>query len=213
MKKIIVFLMLLIIPLKTEAYYCNYEKYNIAQKKASNVNLMVNYEIVDNEATFIVTIYNLQKYQRIVQDSNKKEYKYNGNDSIILRLKESGIHKFYVYSSENICDEKPLKTLYAEIPSYNKYYNDPLCVGLENYKYCQKWSSLDITYDEFKKGILEYKDKINVDLEKTDDSYKSIYDYILEFYLNYWFILLPSIIVVCLIGIYILKKRENKFGL
>lgn len=213
MRKVIIFLLLLVIPIKADAYYCNYEKYNIVQKKASNVNLMVDYQIVNDEAIFIITVYNLQQHQRIVRDSNKKVYNYNGNDSVIIRLKEPGMHKFYVYSDENVCDESPLKTLYAELPSYNKYYNDPLCGGLESHKYCQKWSSIDITYDEFKKGISEYRDKVKFEEEVIEENYKSIYEYILEFYLDSWFIILPVIIAGCLIGIFILKKRENKFGL
>lgn len=213
MKKILIFFILFIIPLKTSAYYCNYDDYNMARKQANNVNYFVDYKIENDKAIFTITIYNIRNNQTIKDVKNNKSYSYNGKEYIKIDVTTSGMYTFEVYSSENYCDENYLNKLFVEIPKYNKYYKDDLCKGIENFKYCQKWFSTDISYSDFKKAITEYKDK-KVEIEENEiDDYKSIYEYILEFYLDYYFIILPIIIVICLIGIAIKKKKENEFNL
>lgn len=213
MKKILMFLMFLFLPIGVNAYYCNYDDYNEAQKKALNVNYFVDYEIIDDKAIFTITLYNIRNYQSIIDVNNQKTYSYGGKDYIRINVTEPGIYKYEIYSNENYCDDNYLNKIFVEIPTYNKYYKDELCKGIENYKYCQKWFSTKVEYDEFKKAVYEYKEKIKAEEPNQKEEYKSIYEYLLEFYLNYWFILLPIIIVVGITGIIIIKKRENKFKL
>ena len=213
MKKVLLFLILLILPIGAKGYYCDYEDYNIAQKKASNVSSFVDYEMVNDEAIFTITIYNIKEFQTIKDVKNNKSYTYNGKEYIKINVTNPGTYTFEVYSSENYCDDNYLNKIFVEIPTYNKYYKDELCSGIESYKYCQKWFSTKISYDQFKKAVLDYKKSINEDNKSNTDDYKSIYEYILEFYLNYWFIILPTIIVLGIVGIILKKKQENKFNL
>lgn len=212
MKKILIFFILLLFPLSTQAYYCDYDDYKEVQKKASNVNLMVDYEIENDKAVFTITLYNLKDEHYIIDPKTEKVYEYNGSDTLEIKVEKPGIYSFEVYSEDNYCDENYLNKLYAEIPTYNKYYKDALCKGVENYKYCQKWFSGNITYDEFKKAVNDYKESLKV-TPQEEPEYKSIFDYLLEFYINYWFIILPTIIVAGIIGIILKKKQENKFNL
>lgn len=41
MKKVLLFLILLILPIGAKGYYCDYEDYNIAQKKAQMLVLLL----------------------------------------------------------------------------------------------------------------------------------------------------------------------------
>lgn len=215
MKKIILFIALLLIPLSVDAYYCDYTTYNNALKKAQNVNIMSSYEMVDDKPVFIIQIYNLDSHQYIIDEKNQITYYYkDAVDGVITitNVTEPMVYKYGVYSDENYCDLSALATLYITIPAYNRYYKDDSCKGIENYKLCQKWSSVSITYDEFKRNISSYKESL-IKKEETKETYKSIYEIIFEFYLKYYYIILPIIIVVGSISILIIKKRENKFNL
>lgn len=213
MKKIVIFLLFVLFPLNVEAYYCDYEDYNNMQKKALNVNIMTDYEIIDDNATFTVTIYNLDESHYIIDTKNSKTYNYNGTDSLKIIITNPGVYSFEVYSTDNYCDDTYLYKLFAEIPTYNKYYKDDLCKGIESYKYCQRWFSSKITYEEFKRGVNEYKNSFKEEKIEEEIPYKSIYEYILEFYLDYWYIILPIVIVIGISGIVIKLRQENKFNL
>ena len=211
MKKFLLFLLLLLIPISSKAYYCDYDDYNEFRKKASNVNLMVDYEIILDEARFTITLYNIKEEQYIYDVKNDKTYYYDGNDSIEIVVTKPGSYSFEVYSEDNYCDNNYLNKLFVEIPIYNPFYKDDLCIGIENYKYCQRWFSKKLDYSEFVDSVTQYKESLKVEEIIVEDDYKSIFDYMLEFYLKYWFIILPAIIVVCSIFIVILRKKENKF--
>lgn len=213
MKKILIFVLLYLFPFSISAYFCDYNDYKEAQKKALNVNVMLDYEILEEQAVFTITIYNLKEQQYILDKKNDRIYRYQGKDSLEIKVTEAGSYSFEVYSDENYCDSNYLNKLFVEVPNYNKFYTDSLCLGIENYKYCQKWFGTKITYDEFQRGVTEYRNSLKQDKQEEDDNYKSIYEYIMEFYLAYWFIILPVIIVVCLLGIFLKKKQENKFNL
>lgn len=215
MKKIILFFVLLLIPIGVDAYYCDYDAYNRALKKASNVNIMSDYEIIEDVAVFNIKIYNLESNQYVIDEKNGIRYNYSEAIDGVLTIHNITVpmvYKFGIYSHENFCDTNALATLYAEIPTYNKFYKDDACKGIENYKLCQKWSSINMTYDEFKKGVSEYKNSLIKEEEKIEE-YKGIYEIIFDFYLKYYYLLLPGIIVVGVISIIVIKKKENKFGL
>ena len=213
MKKIIFFIFLFLVPFKISAYYCDYAYYNELQKKASNVNILKEYEVFGDTAVFKITIYNLSEGQYVVDEINGKTYYYEGQDSIELAVVNPGMYKFLVYSSDNYCDENSLNTLFAEIPTYNKFYKDELCIGIENYKYCQRWFSGTISYDDFKKAVNEYRESLKKPETGVSDEYKSIFTYLLEFYVAYWFVILPVIIVGGIILIFVKRKQENQFNL
>ncbi|MDD3187513.1 MAG: hypothetical protein PHD02_03460 [Bacilli bacterium] len=216
MKKLLIFFLILIIPMTVHASpYCDYNEYNEILKKAGNVNIMVDYKELEDSAVFTITLYNIQADEYIVNNETGNKYYYaDTNNGIISfnNITEPKIYKFTIYSTLNQCDDSALATLYATVPTYNKYYKNKLCEGIEDYKLCQRWSTIDLTYEEFKSQIDSYKASKIEEADK-DDTYKSIFDYMLDFYLKYYYYLLPSIIVISIISIFIIKKRENKFKL
>ena len=92
---------------------------------------------------------------------------------------------------------------------YNQYYNDPICNGV-TYKYCNKWQKNDFTYEEFIKNVEEYKNTKNIIVEEPNEV-KGIFDYIMEFYISYYYIILPTIILISVIYIYINRKKNDLF--
>ena len=68
--------------------------------------------------------------------------------------------EYKIYSNLNYCRGQYISSLYVTLPSYNPYYKDELCKGLENYTLCRRWAKVDLTYDEFKKQMKDYYNKI-----------------------------------------------------
>ena len=117
-----------------------------------------------------------------------------------------------VKTNDSTCYDEMIKTIYVTLPIYNANYNDPLCQGLHDYDVCQKWGNYISDRSEFEKQI----QKINTSVNENDnqisvEEYKGIFDYLANIFVNTYYIVLPIIIVVCLIGIYKLNKKDRLF--
>ena len=93
---------------------------------------------------------------------------------------------FYVYPTDQFCSDKYIYSIRIQLPTYNKYYKDPVCVGVENYTLCNKWSTHNMSYEKFTQNVIEYKkslEKPPATIEEPEE--KGIKDYIIEFLVNY----------------------------
>ncbi len=216
MKKSLLFLMFFLFPFVAKAYtLCDYTSYNEALKKAANVNTILTYQFIEEKPTFEITIYNVLEDQTIQDETSKKTYTYkqtNNGVLIISNITTAGIYKFTIYSSKNTCNLDALTTLYVEVPTYNKYYKDEACKGIESYKLCQRWSTVSISYEDFIKDIDEYKKSFDKEVI-DEEEYQTFIEYLFEFYLKYYYFILPTIIVISVTIIIVLKKKENKFNI
>lgn len=180
-------------------------------KLASNINYRYTYQENGDNVTFNVTFYNIPENFIIVGDN---EYGYSGSELTINNL-YSGMNRFNIETNLNGCGGISLYTKYVDLPYYNPYYNDPLCVGIENYQLCNKFTTknLNISYEEFKKKVTEYKKNIIVDDElKTKVVTKGFYDKLVDIYTKYYYIFLPVIIILCVSFIIYRRKRESFFS-
>ena len=218
-KKIILLILLLIIPFKTNALVissCSTSILSELKTLASNVNLSYDYEIRNNQAYFKITINNLNNKFYII-DSLGNKYTYsNSNNGEVITKEFSNIEKikFSIYSNVTDCMNDLLATKYVNLPTYNSYYGSEVCKGVENYKLCQKWYKQTLDYDSFIYEVNKYKNK-STKVENTEEeivSTKGLFDTIFEFYIKYYYIILPILIVVSLTIMYI-KNRKNKFDL
>ena len=67
-----------------------------------------------------------------------------------------------------------------------------------------------MTYEEFKKQINDYRNS-NIETEPNiEDTYKSIYEIILDFYIKYYYVILQLIIVVGGIVLAVNKQKSSK---
>ena len=174
------------------------------------VNLRLNDEVL-----FTITIYNLRPNQYVIDIINNKRYDYgynkdNESEIVIENITESGVYKFEVYSKDNTCNENALNTLYVTLPTYNKYYKDNLCKGIESYKLCQKWFGTSISYDRFKKEIENYKNTLNQEDDFEEEKEETFFDYLINLYINTYYIVLPLFIILLLIPIYSIYQKKYK---
>ena len=214
MKKIVyAFFTFFIGMLSTKALFCEYSSFVKIQKQAMQVNITSNFKEMDEFVTYSITIYNLRPNQYIIDTSTGKQYDYgydknNPSEITISDIKKSGMYKFEVYSLDNDCNDEPLNTLYLQLPTYNKYYNDKLCKGIENYKLCQRWFGTTITYDQFRNQVSEYKASLRESSQEEEE--QGLLDYFIELYINNYYIVLPILIIILLIPIYIIYQKKYK---
>ena len=214
MKKIVyAFFTFFIGILSTKALLCDYSSFAKIQKHAMQVNITSNFKEMDESVTYSITIYNLRQNQYIIDTSTEKKYNYgydinNPSEITINDIEKSGMYKFEVYSLDNDCNNKPLNTLYIQLPTYNKYYKDKLCKGIENYKLCQRWFGTSITYDQFRNQVSEYKASLSESSQEEEE--QGFLDYFIDLYINNYYIVLPILIVILLIPIYIIYRKKYK---
>lgn len=182
----------------------------------TNINITYDYHISDNQAYFDVTLTNIVPNMYFIDIYNNKTYTYNdtNNGEITIRnyTNASGSYKFYLQTSG--CDGNSLGTKYYKFPTYNVYYNDPMCSDIPNYSLCQKWTNVNYSYDKFESSILEYKASLEEQpLEEEIIEYnKSTLDIIVDLYVKYYYYFLIAIILVCC-SIMVISRRKNKFKL
>ena len=213
--KLFIMLILLIIlfPIKTNALVCSNQDMVKLKSMAQNITTNYDYKEENNNVTFNITFSNLSPDLYLVDVTNKKNYYYNNTEMTYNGYKSGESYKFKVYSTNSLCDTSVLYTVYVTLPYFNSYYNNELCKGIEEYELCQKWSSVNISYNEFKNKVDKYKEVIEEENNEnnTDNEVKGIFDYIRDFYISYYYIILPLIILISIIYIYNKNKKNDLF--
>jgi len=193
---------------------CDYSVISRLKSLVTNVNTTYDYRNENGIIYFDLTITNITPEMYFYNNYTRKNYTYsdtNNGEITIYGLMNSGTLKFYSNVSE--CNGINLGTKYYKFPTYNQYHTSELCKDIQNYSLCQKWADVNYSRSEFQEKVEEYKkSKENIEEEIEVQYSKSLLDIILEFYINYYYIVLGLIILVC--GtIIIVKSRNNKFDL
>lgn len=218
MKKNILFILVSFIFTNSSALTydgCDYSTIARMKSIVSNINISYDYKIVNNDAHFSITLNNLTEdiYFKDTNSGNVYYYSNTNKGEIIIHDYSgvSGSYKFY--SNNNNCKGMSLGTKYYSFPSYNKYYNDPLCESIPNYSLCQKWVNVNYSRDEFENLVSEYLNTEEGVKEKIMIEYsKSFLDKVIQFYIDYYWIILGSLILIGVIVIFI-YNRKNRFNL
>lgn len=194
---------------------CEYSVISKLKSFVSNVNLSYDYYISNNEAYFNITLSNLVPDIYFVDSTSGKTYNYydfNDGEITIRDIKSTNGH-FKFYSAKSECYGVKLNNKYYNLPTYNTYYTDPLCEENRTYSLCQKWISVNYSYNEFKTLIQKYKEQKNeIDDNVVVDREETILDKIIKFYVKYYYFILPTIIIIGISTI-VLIKRKNRFDL
>ena len=216
-KRILILLIMLLFPGNIFALKyggCDVSEISRLKSLESNINLYYDYYMGDYEPVFSVTITNIPP-NVYFRDSNTNKYYYysntnNGEITINGYNGQPGSYKFY--SSLENCSDILLGTKYYNFPSYNRYYNNYLCEGLDDFSLCQKWADVKYDSEQFQKMVNEYKNN-KTDEEEIIIEYKpSLLSIISDFYAKYYYYFLPIIIVIGIIVI-IIDRKKNKFKL
>lgn len=221
MKKRILFLIFTLLLINTNVYAltyagCEYSTVSRFKSLVSNVNIYYDYHITNNNVYFDVTLTNITPGMSFRDTNTGKIYTYNDTVNGEITIKNynetSGSYKFY--STQANCTNILFGTKYYNFPIYNKNYNDPLCSDIPNYGLCQKWVNKNLSHSEFERLINEYKESLRkpTQIEEPEEHAKNFVDIIIDFYVKYYYYLLPVIILICGIVIYT-QHKKNKFDL
>jgi len=212
-KKIVIFLLALLVPIvKADGFYCKYSDLAKYKWLASNINTYYEYYETENEITFSINIVNMNEDLYIIDTTNNKRYNYKSNEFQISGYVPGQLVKYNVYTDKNNCSGELLYTIRVKLPDYNPYYKDNICDGMDNYIYCQKWYRHNLNYDSFIKKVQDYKESLKkdiVDEEPIVDEEYGIIQILIQIWIEYYYIFLISIILVCGVTIYVTNKKSN----
>lgn len=206
--KYILFLIILC-PSYVNAAVCDNATKVRLQSLAQNITTSYDYIEENDNVTFNINFRNLSSELYITDITNGNKYYYNGSERSVTGFLPDTTYKFEVRSIDVLCSGKALYYIYVTTPAYNKYYKDPICNGV-NHKYCNKWQKVTLSYEQFIEEIEKYKyipeEEIN-----NNENIKGIFDYITEFYLKTYYIILPLVIIICIIFIIVDRKKNSLF--
>ena len=207
-KRLITLLMffMLFLPIKAKAI-CNYTELANLKKLASNVNISYDYEDISNSVKFNVTISNITKNVSVKDVTNNRTFStINTTDGevVISDFRDGQTYKMEVYSNSiSSCYGELLNTVYVNLPSYNPYYGNKICNGIEDYSLCQKWIKHSMTWNEYEKAINEYKESLSIK-KQEELIHRTFIEKIIDFvYNNYIYV--SSCIVILIIVIIIIR--------
>lgn len=184
------------------------------QNRAKNITYSYIYN--DSNNTFDVIFTNITDGLYLIDMDTMQEYRNNG-EITINSVMSGKSYRFGVFTSDaNPCSGSSIYNIYVTLPFYNPYYTDNLCDGISNYKYCKKFINKSVSYEEFKENVENYKNGLNKsDNTNEDDTKKTllekVFNTIFNFYLKYYFVILPVIIVITLIAIIRENKKDSLF--
>lgn len=179
--------------------------------RLSNLAKNVKYSYIYDEQTKKIKIIFTNLTDELILKDTFLDKQYNTNTELILD-KYSGTNRFNIYAKDKTCISDVLVTRIIEIPYYNDYYLYPECEGIENYSYCHKWIDKNISYEVWKDKTTNYKNTLKEEkIENNKKNSKSLSDLIINLYIDYYFIILPIIIILLSSVIYIKNKKESLF--
>lgn len=218
MKKKFLFiaLFILLFPLNIHATVCSDSQIKKFEFLAKEIQTTFDYIETSDDILFTINFHNV--------DDNLYLVDYNSSSSLLIYKKdESGLisvpecktsttYTFSVLNEDSVCESEIITRIKVTTPNYNKYYKDPLCSGIENYSYCQKWSNLgSVSYNEFKRNVENYRkqqeDNNNTDNNVPEDNDTNrIRNFIAN---NYIYIIIGIVVISGVIVILYNNKKKN----
>lgn len=206
MKKKLILLLLLAMPIVGKCYYCDYNDLAKYKKIASNITYSYEYLESESSVLFKVTLSNLDS-TLYLKDNYSNVYNYTQDEIIVDGV--SGENKtIYVYPTDPFCEDKSIYTINIQLPTYNVYYKDSVCTGVENFNLCQKWSTHNLSYDKFVEKVEAYKKSFNKPVIEEEKN-ESLLDYLIVFLIKYYYVILILIIVISSTTIYFINKKSD----
>lgn len=212
MRRFLLFgLLIFLFPMTTNALMCpNADKVNF-QEMAKNITTTYDYVESNGTASFQITLSNIPTNFIIKEAINGTKHPYSGSSLTVNNYESGKTYRFDVYVDDVNCFLERLYSIYVTVPFYNQYYQDEICKGIESYKYCQKWQSNTFTYEEFVKNVESYKKSLIKEEKPEKEIKESIFDKILDFYIDYYFVILPVIILAGMIYTHYYNKKHDLF--
>lgn len=211
MKRIICFVLLLFcFPCFVLADSCNGDEKERIQKFANNITTTIE-EAIDAEGniTFNVTFSGVSNELRIFKD-NTSNYYTNYNDYIdsvtVYGLTQGSTHIFKVYGKD-VCVFNNIRNITINLPVYNRYYNEAICAEARDYRLCQKWVEVDVSYEEFAELVNKHIAEQKKDNINDNQITKNLF---FEFYQKYYWVCMGALILFLILLIYLWIKENKK---
>ena len=202
--KLLILLAIILIPAKANALMCSNQDKVKFQKMAKNITTTYDYIEENGTVAFTVTLSNVPNDFVIQHLASDQEYRTENGEIVFNNMAAGTSYRFDVYTSDEACFLERLYSIYVNLPSYNPYYNDPICEGIENYKFCNKWQQVNLTYDEFVKEVNRYKASLKQPEKKEE--VKGFFEKIIDFCMKYPYIVIPIFILLIGLCIYVYNK-------
>ena len=193
---------------------CDYTTKARLKELASNISSSYVPIETENGVTFQVTISNIYPGLIVRDVSNGEEYRYDANRSrpsevTITDLQPDQTYQYDVYSDNPSCSDIILNVYYVTLPAYNAYYKDTLCIGIENYSLCNRWLKHSMSFEEFEKGVSEYRESLNQEVPKKEEQTRL--NPVLQFIRDYYYVFIGLGILGIGYVVYVRRKRDS-FG-
>jgi hypothetical protein len=196
-----------LLPLNTSAYYCDFVNLSRLKKIASNVNFYTTSYREGEKMYFEVTFSNFHPELVLNNNSNADKYYPTDNKLVLEKLEDGKSYSYTILTDETMCLDKSLRNIYINLPKYNYFSELAICDGVEDFDLCKKWNSNTLSSEEFVKKVQAYKDSLKEEEPKEEDPITD--NLILKFYLDYYYVILPSFIAINLLIIYYLDKKDD----
>lgn len=217
MKKIILGLFILLwIPSRINALSCTDSQVNRLEKLAKQIQTTYDYQETSDGVYFTIKFHNVHEDLYLV-DYNTFENMiiYDNNSSGIVlapNYAPGSSYTFSVLNQKSLCDVMVVSKVTVTLPSYNKYYKDPLCEGLSSYSLCQKWVNVgNISYAEFQKNIQTYREQIQTtDPEVETEIEDTFWNRVRNFMANYYLYFILVFVVLASIIVFLIQRRKKE---
>jgi len=208
MNKKLLILLLIIFPLKIEAYCTNQES---TRYKSLSSQINSYYEFDEATKKYNITIYNVKDELLIRNTKTFEQYINTSNqiNEIVIYNQNPGESITYgVYPIGGNCNDYRMRTIYINLPHYNQYYQDPICNNNTN-QLCSRYANTTAyTYEQFVeqvKSTSKVEEQEVVKKEKEKKKY-GFFDFLEDYYIYILLIIIAS-------GIFAIYKldKKNKF--
>lgn len=197
LKYVLITFILLLMPNIVHAE-CSYERQAELSRIASNLQFSYEYEMHDNgNPDFTVTINNLTDDIYVVDNYGVV---FSGTGEKTQNYLNGAEPKFIVYSNDSDCYGEKLLTSYLNLPKYNWYSQEDICLRNSEYELCAIWYDVsDIAPDQFESLVENYeksKDNVSVVDENVETQDIEIWELIQQHYYIGFVILGLAILLV-----------------
>ena len=189
-------------PLITHAE-CDYQRLAELSRLASNVQLSYTYS---EENGFQITMTNLTND---LYATNIYGQRIDGGAERVFEA-VSGSYNYDIYSNDPNCPGEFLLRKSINLPVRNSYSYYDECKQYPNFKYCQMWSNISVTHEQFMEELEQYKGDVEVMKDQLATEKVSIFDILLEVLGANWFMFVFLGVVVLLTLIIFFVKKKHK---
>lgn len=189
-------------PLITHAE-CDYQRLAELSRLASNVQLSYTYS---EESGFQITMTNLTND---LYATNIYGQRIDGGAERVFEA-VSGSYNYDIYSNDSNCPGEFLLRKSINLPVRNSYSYYDECKQYPNFKYCQMWSNISVTHEQFMEELNQYKGNVEEMKDQLTTEKVSIFDTLLEVLGANWFMFVFLGVVVLLTLVIFFVKKKHK---